>query len=1198
MQKKIQAEPGKARQRESDVALKDGDIRPGDLKRDDTGDLIDAPTPHRWVGSGRTVYNNKGKPVLKYEPFFSSTHLYEPERDMTDTGVSPVLFYDPLERVIATLHPNHTYEKVVFDPWRQITYDVSDTVTATEKNQKIGDPRTDPDIARFVEKYFNTQPATWQTWYEARDGLLAGNPEHEAAQKAALHADTPTVAHLDTLGRAFLTVAHNKYVREGVTKDEKYATRIELDIEGNQRAVIDAKDRAVMRYDYDIAGPEQDEDSSANLHQSSMEAGERWVLKDVTGKPIRAWDSRGFVRRLTYDELRRPTGLYVTENGQERLAERTRYGEAEGDAFNHCTRVHKVYDGAGIVINVRYDFRGNPLETRRDLLPIVIAAKQAVNWSQLQDGNANDESYTSETDYDALNRPIRLTNPHTPTMTPSVTHLGYNEANLLEKVEVNLRGSAASTPFVTNIDYNAKGQRERIDYKNGVTTTYQYDEQTFRLAHLKTTRPAGLNGLCSEIFNGPTVVQDLHYAYDPVGNITRIEDAALKTVHNGLPINPVCGYTYDAINRLIEATGREHIGQNAFDFNPPNGNRRDYPFVGSAAPNDLHALRNYTERYEYDAVGNFERISHSFQNGGWNRHYDYKADSLIEPGVHFSNRLTKTRLGNGINHTETYTYTDAQGQDVHGCMTAINQMEMAWDFEDQLQRVDLGGGGTAYYIYDAGGQRVRKVIESQNGFSWKERVYLGGFEIYREHNGNGVTLERESLHVMDDQQRIALVETKTTENGAEVPNPLPVQCYQLGNHLGSASVELNQDGVLISYEEYHPYGTTAFQVGRSAAEVSLRRYRYTGKERDEETGLYYHGARYYCPWLARWTAADPAGMGDGINAFSYVKGNPIRYMDPEGSSTFDAVINALTAGGYQSYRLAKQVQAVAEAGSPGGLGRAVGGYAAETVMLERLSATSSRNALAGTLNFFLGVGNWANAISPSPIYVQYHLSATESGFRPNTSLGLKAERSWQQQQIRAHVVSMTPLSAFAGLAISCSALARNAVAAYDISNSREERLRAAAEASQTAGTLVAATVASRTILSATYRLTKMDTTPTNAPQSRVNRLEKVNIRNPEISELKKQVKELQRKLAEQEETIKVIEDAVLEGLSPSQGPMKRGQVIALGRISRKSSVREIAEQVDQIKAQLQQTRSRLENRKLWARVEQQRRTARRRGLIP
>ena len=60
---------------------------------------------------------------------------------------------------------------------------------------------------------------------------------------------------------------------------------------------------------------------------------------------------------------------------------------------------------------------------------------------------------------------------------------------------VNLRGAAAATVFVANIDYNAKGQRTLIDYGNGVRTTYDYDERTFRLMRLdhraRCGRPAG-----------------------------------------------------------------------------------------------------------------------------------------------------------------------------------------------------------------------------------------------------------------------------------------------------------------------------------------------------------------------------------------------------------------------------------------------------------------------------------------------------------------------------------------------------------------------------------------------------------------------------------------------------------------------------------------------------------------------------------
>ena len=142
-----------------------------------------------------------------------------------------------------------------------------------------------------------------------------------------------------------------------------------------------------------------------------------------------------------------------------------------------------------------------------------------------------------------------------------------------------------------------------------------------------------------------------------------------------------------------------------------------------------------------------------------------------------------------------------------------------------------------------------------------------------------MTLQRESLHVMDDKQRIALVETETIKGGNAVAVPLPLQRHQLGNHLGSASLELAADGALISYEEYHPYGTTSFQAGPSAAEISLKRYRYTGKERDEETGLCYHGARYYAPWIGRWASCDSKAQS---NLYLYAKSSPLRFVDLDG----------------------------------------------------------------------------------------------------------------------------------------------------------------------------------------------------------------------------------------------------------------------------------------------------------------------------
>lgn len=453
------------------------------------------------------------------------------------------------------------------------------------------------------------------------------------------------------------------------------------------------------------------------------------------------------------------------------------------------------------------------------------------------------------------------------------------------------------TPFVTNIDYNAKGQRARIDYANGAKTTYEYDDKTFRLTHLNTTRPpstggflGGLfgnpNALASQIFKNVTTVQDLHYTYDPAGNITRIQDDALQTgIHSGQTVEPVCQYSYDALYRLIEATGREHIGQSAFAFNPPDGNYRDLPFVGAGQLNDLQAVRNYTERYEYDPVGNFERMVHQAASGNWTRAYSYNENSLIELPKK-SNRLSSTTLQpNGTPPVEPYAY------DAHGNMTKMPHLpQMRWDFEDQLsassrQVVNSGTPETTYYVYDAGGQRVRKVTETQAGARKNERFYLGGFEIYREYRNGAVNLTRETLHVMDDKQRIAPVETKTLENGNPINTPVPAQRYQFGNHLGSASLELDEAGGLVSYEEYSPYGSTAYQAGRSAAEVSLKRYRYTGKERDEETGFSYHGARYYSAWLGRWVSCDPAEIPKSPNLYEYVSSRPLILVDKTGLSS-------------------------------------------------------------------------------------------------------------------------------------------------------------------------------------------------------------------------------------------------------------------------------------------------------------------------
>ena len=386
IQKKIQAEPGPFPGAKGKIIVgADGqpEMTPNDVSP-------------RWVGSGWTVFNNKGKPVRQYEPFFTDTHRFEFD---VRIGVSPVLFYDPVERVVATLHPNHTWEKVVFDPWRQETWDVNDTV--------LRRPQDRPDVGDFFSRLAGCRvPAhlacldrrgTRSAWRRAiriqpskRD---AGRREGRGPRR------TPTVAHSDSLGRpsspSRTTSSSTCNAADLDGTRSSIAPASIFDIEGNQREVIDAKDRVVMRYDYDMLGN--------RIHQASMEAGERWMLNDVAGKPIRAWDSRG--HRSAPPTTRcagPPTPSCAKARAREPVcrAHRLWRDQPNPEANNLRGRCSTLRSG-GRRHQRRVRLQGQPAAQPRQLAGL----QDDADWSANPPLEA--ETFTS-TRYDALNRPIQL----------------------------------------------------------------------------------------------------------------------------------------------------------------------------------------------------------------------------------------------------------------------------------------------------------------------------------------------------------------------------------------------------------------------------------------------------------------------------------------------------------------------------------------------------------------------------------------------------------------------------------------------------------------------------------------------------------------------------------------------------------------------------------------------------------------------
>lgn len=791
----------------------------------------------RWIGNGRTILNNKGNPVKQYEPYFSTTHEYEKESALVETGMTPILYYDPVGRNHRTEYPNGTFSKIEFNPWFFKSYDVNDTV----KDSKWYVNRGSPDPT-------GTEPS---------------NPETRAAWLTAKHYDTPSTAFTDSLGRITYTVTD---FGNGKT------THVfsETDLTGRFSKVYDQLGRLVSEGYGNLLGQP--------IYGKTAEKGEQWFFTDVMGRPVRIWDNDIREMYSTFDKLHRPISTYVKEGDNEILFGHVVYGDliANAETLNMKGRAYQLYDQAGVVTIKKIDFKGNVTEVERRLTK---EYKQATNWNVLKgiidvqtiastaEPLLEEEIFASAVTVDALNRPILVFLPDNSVIQPK-----YNEANFLESLKVKIRGADDFVTFLDSQDYDAKGQRLFAKYGNNTITNYFYDPKTFRLTNLVTK----LNAADS---NGQSI-QNLKYTYDPVGNITQIRDDAQQThFFRNAVVYPENKYEYDATYQLKKATGREHAGL--------GGNAQcshlDLPFISQLPhKNDATAVRIYTELYEYDDCGNIKKLQHITPNANWTRRYQYEYELDANNNT---NRLKATSLPGDVDGVFSATYV----HDLHGNMTSMPHLSapnsMKWNFMDQLKEVNLGGGGTAYYVYGLGGNRIRKIIERQGGKKL-ERIYLGAVEIYRERQANNESdLERYTLHISDDTGRIAQVDTKTIDkNNSNIFNLLNANLirYQFNNYLGSATLETNDDGNIISYEEYHPYGTSAYRVSKPDSNISFKRYRFSGKERDNETGFYYFGARYYAAWLGRWTSSDPAGFVSGPNLFKYCSNNPVMFHDPNG----------------------------------------------------------------------------------------------------------------------------------------------------------------------------------------------------------------------------------------------------------------------------------------------------------------------------
>ncbi|HEY0288117.1 MAG TPA: hypothetical protein VGC62_14065, partial [Pseudomonas sp.] len=325
--------------------------------------------------------------------------------------------------------------------------------------------------------------------------------------------------------------------------------------------------------------------SGQTLLEDSVDAGWQLSLTGASGELLTRWDGRGNQQHIEYDHLRRPTAISeIATDGLPSTVERFIYGGPDASTENQCNRLIRHDDTAGALQLPSYGLHGSPLcEIRQFLLkpetpdwPINVPERD--EWLEAQ-------TWTSRWQFNALAETVEQTDARGNTQA-----LLHTVAGQLSGVTLQLMGESQSLLLVSDVQYNAFGQLEQQTAGNGTTNQYVYEPRQGRLVELRT-------GLADE-----TALQDLTYAYDPVGNIIEIEDRAQNTrFFANQKIEPINRYCYDSLYQLIQASGWE------VSTGPSHGPALPDLQTPIADPNKLS---NYTQTYSYDAGANLLQMRH------------------------------------------------------------------------------------------------------------------------------------------------------------------------------------------------------------------------------------------------------------------------------------------------------------------------------------------------------------------------------------------------------------------------------------------------------------------------------------------------------------------------------------------------------------------------------------------------------------
>ena len=655
------------------------------------------------------------------------------------------------------------------------------------------------------------------------------------------------------------------------------------------------------------------------------------ALGNVLTKQTANLGKEGKFISYDYDYLRL-TGINYPDHPENNV--KYYYG-GRNASQNRIGRLMLREDGTG-AIEYFYGKMGEVTKTRRTL----IVPNQAI------------ATYVTQWTYDSHNRLLEMIYPDEEKITYS-----YNLGGQLEKVHGY---KSYGYDYVSKIGYDKFEQRTYLKYCNGAETFYTYDPQRRRLQNLT-------------VNSGGNTIMDNAYTYDAVSNVLSVVNGASVPQSGKAGGQMAHTYTYDALYRLVSATGTYTGADN-----------KTASYTLAMGYDNIHRI---TSKRQILTQNNVQ--FNGTLNAGYDLTYTYGTDAgkrfqlANVKDVNYRTEETPSESEN-VNNNHAYEY-DANGNLVYVNTSRTKkdgvadekttERKLKWDEENRLLASDDNGFVTNYW-YDADGERTVKTsgesdqvyvnsefaggrtntakfslyvspyLVANQGGRYTKHIYIGSQRIvskigdfdsygsdprriqYAGSETDGLSVDYKAkytgqLQVIKDNYATFAVPYNGEDNNDYVDGKgfccndgsleaaqtralaraaknnfqegdtyEKMQFYYHPDHLGSSSYITNLDGEVVQHIEYVPFGEVFVEERNNIWNTP---YLFNAKEFDEETGLYYYGARYYDPKISLWISVDKLSEEDlKVSSYCYTDNNPIKYLDPDGNKKHNWIKESTT----------------------------------------------------------------------------------------------------------------------------------------------------------------------------------------------------------------------------------------------------------------------------------------------------------------